>query len=239
MTEDIFRIVVAAAVGLACIMFVVQAVVAIALYRVVREMQRRTGALMDQAAPVIGMLGPVIDRIGPVIDQAGPVIGKLGPAIDQVGLVIGKLGPVIDQAGLVIDEIGLVAEKAGPVADHLGKVLATTNRIVEEARPRISEISTEAVGIAKSGRQQVERIGGLLNDASERARTRLEQIDRTVESTVGQVEEVGDAMKRAVMRPVREVNGLAAGISAAVTALVHGQRKARPDAATQDEEMFI
>jgi hypothetical protein len=46
-------------------------------------------------------------------------------------------------------------------------------------------------------------------------------------------------MKRAVMRPVREVNGIAAGISAAVSTLVRGHRKSSVDEATQDEEMFI
>jgi hypothetical protein len=40
------------------------------------------------------------------------------------------------------------------------------------------------------------------------------------------------------MRPVREVNGIAAGFSAAVAALVRG-RKYPVDHATQDEEMFI
>jgi hypothetical protein len=42
-----------------------------------------------------------------------------------------------------------------------------------------------------------------------------------------------------VLRPVREVNGIAAGISAAVSTLVKGQRKSSVDAATQDEELFI
>ena len=51
-------------------------------------------------------------------------------------------------------------------------------------------------------------------------------------------EQVGDAVKRAVMRPVREANGLAAGISAAVSTLVRGQ-KSSVASATQDEEMFI
>jgi hypothetical protein len=52
------------------------------------------------------------------------------------------------------------------------------------------------------------------------------------------VGEVGDALKRAAMRPVREANGVAAGISAAVSTFVKG-RKYPPDMATQDEEMFI
>jgi len=46
-------------------------------------------------------------------------------------------------------------------------------------------------------------------------------------------------MKRAVMRPVREANGIAAGISAAVSTLVKRPRKSSVDSATQDEEMFI
>ncbi len=96
-----------------------------------------------------------------------------------------------------------------------------------------------AVAIAKSGREQVERLGGLLHEAGDRARHRLEQIDQTVESTMDRVEQVGDSMKRAVMKPMREVTGVAAGISAAVATLVHGSRRSSVDSATQDEEMFI
>jgi hypothetical protein len=41
-----------------------------------------------------------------------------------------------------------------------------------------------------------------------------------------------------VLRPVREANGIAAGIAAAVSTLMRG-RKSSVDSATQDEEMFI
>jgi len=63
-TEDTFRIVVAAAVALACIAFVVQAAAMFALYRVARRMQQKVGPLADRAEPVIGKLGPMIDQIG-------------------------------------------------------------------------------------------------------------------------------------------------------------------------------
>ena len=99
--------------------------------------------------------------------------------------------------------------------------------------------AAEAVKIAKSGREQVERVGVIVHEAGDRARQRLEQIDQTVDSTVEQVGQVGDNIKRAVTRPVREVNGLAAGISAAVSTLVRGPRRSSVDHATQDEEMFI
>jgi len=55
---------------------------------------------------------------------------------------------------------------------------------------------------------------------------------------VEHVEQAGEAVKKAVLRPVREANGIAAGISAAVSTLMRG-RKYSVDSATQDEEMFI
>ena len=85
----------------------------------------------------------------------------------------------------------------------------------------------------------MDRVGELLSDASGRAQNRLEQIDATVGNTVESVEQAGQNMKRAVTRPVREVNGLAAGVAAAVSTFVKGPRRSSVDSATQDEEMFI
>lgn len=197
MPDDVFRIVITVAVVLACIAFVVQAGIVIALYRVASRMQKK--------------VSPLADRVDAMVKQVTPVITKAGPAVDRVG----------------------------PVLESVGRVLVKSEKILEEAHPRITEISTEAVAIAKSTRRQVDRIGELLEDAGARAKDRLEQIDHSVDSTVEQLEQAGDVMKRAVLRPVREVNGLAAGISAAVSALVHGSRKSSVDHATQDEEMFI
>ena len=109
---------------------------------------------------------------------------------------------------------------------------------MQDTRPTIADISDETVAIMRSGREQVERMGDLLHDAGDRARARLEQVDQSVESTVNQIENVSGAVKSAVLRPVREVNGIAAGISAAVSTLVRGH-KSSVDSATQDEEMFI
>ncbi|HUI53974.1 MAG TPA: hypothetical protein VLY04_03315 [Bryobacteraceae bacterium] len=224
MPEDLFRIVVTAAVGLACIAFVVQAIVVIAFYRTARKMQLKVDELAESVEPVIEKMGPVVDKVGPIIDQTMPLVQQLGPVMEKTGLVLDRMGPVVDKVGAAVESARVV--------------LGTANRVMEETRPRIAEVSKEVAAITRSGREQVERIGELLHDAGDRARVRLEQIDQTVDSTVEQVGQVGDKMKRAVMRPVREVNGLAAGISAAVSSLMKG-RKSSVDAATQDEEMFI
>jgi hypothetical protein len=211
MPEDTFRIVITAAVALACLAFLVQAGVAIGLYRVARKMQEKITPLAEKGTAVADKAGPVIDKIGPIMDKIGPVVEQIGP----------------------------VLQKAGAEVDRATAILTTAQKILDDVRPRVAEISKDVAAITKSGRQQVERVGALLGDASERARERLEQIDQSVSSTVEQVEQAGDAMKRAVLRPVREANGLAAGISAAMATLVHGSRRSSVDHATQDEEMFI
>jgi len=176
MPEDLFRWVVAAAVALACLAFVVQSVVFVLMYRVARKTQLKVLPLVDRAAPI----------------------------------------------------------------------LDTTRQLLEENRPRISEIAEEAVAIAKNARVQADRIGDVLADSADRAKARLAQIDRTVDETVEQVEHVveqgehvGDAVKTVVMKPVKEVNGLMAGMKAALSTLAAGNRRPSVDHATQDEEMFI
>jgi hypothetical protein len=211
MSDDLFRIVITVAVLLACVAFLVQAVVAIALYRVIRKTQ---------------------DKISPLVEKGEIAVAKAAPMFE-------KMEPLLDHAKMALEKAGPVLEKAVPAVEKVTAILTTAQEIVAETRPRIAEITTEGVAIAKSGRGQVERLDALFHDASDRVRTRMEQIDRSVDNTVEQVEQVRETVKRAAMRPVREVNGVAAGISAAVSTLVRGSRKSSVDHATQDEEMFI
>ena len=202
----------------------------------------------DDVFRIVVAAGVVLASIAFVV-QAGIVMAlyfgvrktreKVEGLVDRAAPVVEKAGPLLDRVGPVLDGVGPVIERVGPILGQGQRVLASAAGILEDSRPRIAEISNNAAAIAKSGREQVEKLGNLLHDASERAHTRLEQIDQSVESTVEQVKKAGDAMKRTAMRPVREVNGLAAGISAAVTTFVRGPRKSHVDEATQDEEMFI
>src|SRR5262249_31192134 len=181
-----------------------------------------------------------------LIDQAGPVIARIGPVITKAGATIDKMGPVLERAVPTIEKIGPtlveareVIARAGVLVDTAMQATSTANMVSQHARPSTPRLSRDASENTRLGREQVERIGDVLHDAGDRARARLEQIDQTVESTIEQVEQVSGAMKRAVLKPVREVNGLAAGISAAMSTLMRGHRKSSVDAATQDEEMFI
>jgi ABC-type transporter Mla subunit MlaD len=247
MTDDVFRIVVTVGVVLAALAFVVQAGIMLALYKVTRKAtenaERFTGRIepiMTKIEPALDKAGVVMEQAGPVIERLVPVIAKAGATIDQIGPVLDKAVPMIERVGPVIDEVRSVVAKTGVFVQRATELTASANLVIEDVRPRVVQISNEAVEMTRMGREQVERVGDLLHEAGDKARTRLDQIDHSVEATIEQVEHVSGAMKRAVMMPVREVNGLAAGISAAVSTLVRGQRnRHNVDSATQDEEMFI
>ena len=173
MTEEVFRIVTAAAVALAALAFVIQAGMVIRLYHVFMKTHRLVATFMGDVQPVLA---------------------------------------------------------------NAGTAFTTANRIMDDAAPHIKEITRDAVSLAKSSREEAERLGDLLHHLSERTRTRLDQIDNTVESTVAEIEHVGDKVKFAVTKPVKEAKGLAAGITAAVATLVHGSIQKQNDPGTTTDE---
>jgi len=100
------------------------------------------------------------------------------------------------KAGKEAQKAGKEAQtKLAPLVDRFDALLTTFNnflttssKLLEENRPRIADITAETLVIAKTARQQTERIGDLLDDASGRAKARIAQIDQTVDHTVEQVE---------------------------------------------------
>jgi len=231
MDENVFRIVVTVAVAIASIAFVVQAAIMFALYKATRKTAEDAERFIGKVEPIITKAEPLLEKVTEVVALAGPVIDRIGPAIDQALPAIRKAGPVLDEARLVV-------AKTARFVDRVTDIAVNANMIVSDVRPQVKQISQEALDITRIGREQVENVSELLHDAGEKARARLDQIDQGVDQTLVQVEHVGGAIKRAAMKPVREVTGIAAGISAAMSTLVR-HRRSSVDSATQDEEMFI
>src|ERR1017187_8306987 len=103
MSDDVFRIVVTVAVGLACLASLLVAGIASAFYGPARRLQRKGGELADIIEPVVSKIGPVVDKIGPVVDRIGPVLDSAAPVIEQIPLMIEKAGLAMDQIGAAVD----------------------------------------------------------------------------------------------------------------------------------------
>jgi hypothetical protein len=75
-------------------------------------------------------------------------------------------------------------------------------------------------------------------DVADRAKAQVARVDAAVDDTVDQVQNAGTNLKAAARKPIREAEGVIAGVRAAVTTIAQGRRTS-VDHITQDEEMFI
>jgi hypothetical protein len=129
-------------------------------------------------------------------------------------------------------------EKLVPIIDATGPLVNTLRRFADENLPKFSQMTTDATDVVKSLHAQVDRLGEVVKEASDRARAQIARIDGALDLTVDHVHQASESVKHAVLRPVKQVDGIMQGIRAAVAVMAQGRRES-VDHATQDEEMFI
>ncbi len=128
--------------------------------------------------------------------------------------------------------------KVNVLIDKAEPILETVRGVMQDVRPKIDTVTTDAVDIVRIGKEQVSRIGELVQDFSERAKIQVARIDGAVDDTVDHVQSATGATKEVLMKPVRELDGIFSGIRAALSVYAR-PGKSSVDHATQDEEMFI
>lgn len=129
-------------------------------------------------------------------------------------------------------------DKLMPVVEAVAPILGTVRRFVDENAPKFSQMTTDMTAVVKSLHEQVNRLGEVVKEVSDRARAQVARIDGAVDETVEQVQQASDVVKQAILGPVKQVDGIMHGLRAAISVVAHSRRES-VDHATQDEEMFI
>jgi len=122
-----------------------------------------------------------------------------------------------------------------PKAESL---METVRKTTEENRGKILEITSKTSEILESARRQLVKVEEMVGDVSSRAKVQMDRVELVLDDTMTRAQETVSVVHNGVMRPVRELNGIAAGIRAAIAHLARGGRPS-VDQATADEEMFI
>ncbi len=157
-----------------------------------------------------------------------------------IGIVLSLVTFVV-QTALVLAMFRVtkaMQEKLLPIIDATGPLVKTIRYFADENLPKFSQMTSDASEMVKALHAQVDRLGEVVKDISDRARAQVARIDGAVDLTVDQVQHATASVKDAVLRPVRQVDGIMQGIRAAVGVMAQGRRES-VDQATQDEEMFI
>lgn len=125
-----------------------------------------------------------------------------------------------------------------PLLPKVESLVDTTKTTVEQSRKQIADVTTHANEILESTKRQLAMVEDVVSDASARAKVQLERVELVLDDTLNRAHETVATVHDGIMRPLREINGIAAGIKSALAYLARGNRPS-VDQATSDEEMFI
>jgi len=145
------------------------------------------------------------------------------------------------QAGMlagIYKSVKSLQESINPLLPKVESLVAKASSTVDQSGKQITEITTRANDILDSTKRQLAIVEEVVGDAAARAKVQMERVELVLDDTLSRAHETVAVVHEGVMRPLREVNGIAAGIRAALGALGRGDRPT-VDRATSDEEMFI
>jgi len=125
-----------------------------------------------------------------------------------------------------------------PLTVKVDALVETSRTTVDEARIRMGEIATRTNQILDIAKQQMESVSEVVEEASLRTRRQLKNAEIVVEDALARAQETVELVHKGVLAPIRGINGVAAGVRAALIFLMRGTRPS-PDQVTVDEEMFI
>lgn len=148
---------------------------------------------------------------------------------------------MLTQAGILLG-LFLIArrlqQKAMPIIPDVEAVVGVTRRTVERVEKHIEKIGNSSEAILDVTKQQLGKVDELLSDASTRAKVQMERAEMVLDDTMTRVQQTVSYVQSGVVRPVREIYGVFAGLRTALSYLGRGGRPT-VDHATSDEEMFI
>jgi hypothetical protein len=122
-------------------------------------------------------------------------------------------------------------EKAEPV-------LADASQTLAQSRKQMTEVTDKANKVLDSAQTQMAKLDGVLSDATSRAKVQMDRLELVLDDSIGRVHETVTVLHDGIMQPLRELNGIVAGIRAGIGYLF-GNRRPSVAQATHDDEMFI
>jgi cell division protein FtsB len=124
------------------------------------------------------------------------------------------------------------------VLPQVQRTLEAAQKTAGETAAQVKEIGSRTQAVLDAARAELQAVESARADLTARARIQLERVELVLDDSLSRLQEVMSTVHGTVLRPVREVTGIVAGVRTAVRTFVQGRRPS-VDRATHDEEMFI
>ena len=131
-----------------------------------------------------------------------------------------------------------IQERVSVLTPKAESLMARAEKTLEESKGHIFEVTSRANEILTLTHTQAKRVDEFMADAHGRAKVQMDRLELVMDDTMGKVQSTVNIVQSGVVRPIREIGGIATGVRAAIQHLVQHSRPS-PAQATQDEEMFI
>ncbi|MGA2434901.1 MAG: hypothetical protein ABSG25_06405 [Bryobacteraceae bacterium] len=127
------------------------------------------------------------------------------------------------------------------VSSLIGKiepVLESSEQLIVEVRTNVVSISAKANEIMDLSRKQLDRVDEVLGEATARTRVQMDRIEMVLDDTVNRFQETTSLIQQGILKPLRQLNAITAGIRVGLSILTAGHRRDVTQA-IHDDEMFI
>jgi len=145
------------------------------------------------------------------------------------------------QAGMLVavnKKTQALNDKITPLIPQVESLVESTKATVDASKKQIAEITSRANAILDSTKNQLAMVEDVVTDVTARAKTQMDRVELVLDDTLSRAHETVALLHNGVMKPLREISGVSAGIKAALAYLSRGNRP-NVSQATSDEEMFI
>ncbi len=159
----------------------------------------------------------------------------------MTGAVVVSATALVFQAVLLLGVYRSAKEIRGQMKTIAGQTetfVRTAGQTLETSRQQISEVAGRTTEVLALAQKQLLRIDDVLGESSVRAKYKMQRVESILDDAIGRLNETVALLNKGVLRPVREVNAVAAGVQTALRYLFGG-RQLTVERATSDEEMFI
>ena len=119
------------------------------------------------------------------------------------------------QAGMLValnQKTKQLHDKIAPLAPKVDSLVESTKATVELSKVQIAEITSRANEILVSAKNQLAMVEEVVTDATARAKVQMERVELVLDDTINRAHETVATVHNGIMRPLQELNGIAAGI---------------------------
>ena len=158
----------------------------------------------------------------------------------SVFVVVAAIALLI-QAGYlfgIYKSVRAMEDNASRLMPKVETLVVSSHAALEDYRSQMAELTTKAHALMDTSQKQLNTVEEFLTDAAARGRVQMDRAEIFLDDAMARAQDTVAMVHGTVITPLRQINGVATGVRAALQYFLRGNRPS-PDRATVDEEMFI